>query len=186
MAKETSFREELSCPEATKAQEKVAMERIRSEIFRKIVNLDLKNNEIGPKFEELVKAVGDKYNIADTSEILGMMIELLNSGGYLYKINEEGCLVTNYSRSDMLQKQYHDRKNKEASETFQRFVDEAQAIYERLPDKKKFNAREIKKEFNYDIADKKESSIWIDLAIEKVLKLHQEDLKNVDISLEEH
>lgn len=186
MKSKASFSESLSCPEATKAQEEFAIKRMRSEIFREIENLDLKNDEIGPKFEDLVKSVGHKYKIADTSEILEMMIELLNSGEYLYKVNKEGYLISNYSRSDIIQKQYQDTENKEATEKLQEFVDEAQSIYERLPDEKKFNSREIKKEFNYDIADGKELGIWIDLAIEKVLRLHQEDSRKENISLGEH
>lgn len=184
MVKEKSFKEGLSCPEVTKAQEELAIGRMKSEIFREMGNLDLKNNEIGPKLEQLVRTVGDQYNIADTSEILEMMIELLNSGGYLYKVNKEGYLISNYSKHDISQKEFHDRKNNEATEKLQGFVEKVQRVFEGLPDEKKYDIEAIQGEFSED--DWERNSIWIDLAIEKVLRLHQEDSKKEDISLEEH
>lgn len=184
MAKDSSFKEGLNCPEATRAQEELAIERMKREIFREMGNLNLKNNEIGPKLEQLVRTVGGQYNIADTSEILGMMLELLNSEGYLYKVNKDGYLISNYSRSDMLQKQDQYTKNKEATEKLQGFVEKVQNILEGLPDEKKYDIEAIKGEFIED--DRERNPIWIDLAVEKVLRLHREDSKERENSLEEH
>lgn len=172
MAKNESFKEGLNCPEATKAQKEIAMETIRSEIFRAIGSTDLENTKGGLKIEEIVRTVGDKYNIEDTSEILEMMTGDLNSGEYLYKVDEDGDLVSNYSRSDILQKRFHDRKNGEANEILDNFVKKAQKIYDKLPEGKRDEIEAIRAEFSdYDW---ERNISWIDLAVRKVWGHHLE------------
>lgn len=161
MAKDTSFKKELNCPEATKTQQQVAMEIIRSEIFR-----GLEDNKIGSEFKELVQSVGEKYNIEDTSEILEMMIGLLNSGEYLYKVDENGYLVSNYSKHDILQKQFQDGKNKEADEKLQSYVERAKDIFNNLSEKERYNEKAIEKGFGQ--YDWEKEHLWIELAVEKV------------------
>lgn len=163
MAKENSFREELNCPEATKVQEKVAKETIKSEIFRQLAD-----HKVGSKLEELVKEIANKYSIEDNSHILEMIVEELNSGRYLYKVNEEGYLISNYSKHDIFQKQFHDRKNKEANEKLQSYIEKAKDIFNNLPEEERFNERAI--EAGFGQYDWETEHLWIELAVAKVWK----------------
>lgn len=147
--------------------------------------LDVNNNKQATKLEDLVRIIAEKYNISDCSGILEMMEKLLNSGRYLFKLDESGKIVSNYAKSDMIQKKYHDTQNKEATEKLQVFAEKVQSIFEILPDEKKYNIEAIRGEFSE--TDIERNSIWIDLAIEKVLRFHQEDSREGEaVSLGEY
>lgn len=161
MVKDNSFKEELGCPEATKKQQEIAMEAIQSRIFR-----ELEYDKIGSKLEELVKAIGSEYKVTDISRILETMTELLNSGSYLYKVDEEGYLISNYSKQDILQKQFQDRKNKEANEKLQSYVEKANSIFNNLSEKERYDEKAIESGFGQ--YDWKKEHLWIELAVEKV------------------
>lgn len=161
MVKDNSFKKGLNCPEATKAQEKVAEKTIKSEIFRQLTD-----HKVGSKLEELVKEIANKYSIEDISHILEMIAEELNAGGYLYKVNEEGYLISNYSKQDIFQKEFHDRENKEANEKLQSYIEKAKDIFNSLSEEERFNERAI--ETGFGQYDWEKEHLWIELAVAKV------------------
>lgn len=163
MERDNSFKEKLNCPEVAKAQQEIAMEAIQNRILR-----ELNYDKIGSKLEELVKTIKEEYKLTDTdiSRIVERMTELLNAEGYLYKVDEEGYLISNYTKHDILQKQFHDRKNKEANEKLQSYIEKAREIFDCLPEKTRFNEKSIEAAFGKYNWEKEH--LWIELAVEKV------------------
>lgn len=81
-----SFKKNLQDKNAEKVQKKLAEEAMIGKIFSAISKLNLKNQEKGPKLEEIVEKVACQYQISDTSKLKKSMRKKLLSGNYIYRI----------------------------------------------------------------------------------------------------
>lgn len=134
MEKKNSFKEELNCSEVKEEQEKLVSEKIRSEIFREISNLHLENHEKGPRLEEIITNVGNRYGISDISNFLKTMKESLDSNEYLYQLDEEGHIVAQYTETYMRQMREQEEQNEIANAKLRRYASKVREVLNRLPE----------------------------------------------------
>lgn len=171
MGKKNSFKEELNCSEVKEGQKKLVAEKIRGEIFREISKLHLKDQEKGPKLEEIITNVGNKYGISDISNFLKTMKESFDSNEYLYQLDEEGHIVAQYTETYMCQMQEQEEQNKIANEKLIRYVSKVREVLNRLPEivrQEEFAEEEVEEGF-------------LKIAIEKAMRNYLEK----DYGLEE-
>ena len=158
--KGNDFKSQLKSKEGTKAQEEIAMETVRREVFRAIGNLNLKNQQKGPTLKEIIKKVGNEYYMEDTTKVFQEIKEALDSGNYYYKLDEEGQVYVEYSGAELLQQ----RKNQKANQTMQEYTTKALNVLNRLPEIVK---QEIVK------GERVEQEI-LALVMEKAMRIYQE------------
>lgn len=158
-------------------QEEIAMREAKTGFFR-ILNSSNVENENALNLNQTFEKVFSAYGIKDRSmraKIRNHLKNLLQSGNYLYKLDEKGqSIVSNYDKNALRQKEYQERENKKANEILQSYVEKIQDIFENLPDERKNNKKEI--EAMLGEYDEEQEQIWIDLAIEKVLKNNSQEI----------
>lgn len=134
MKKKNSFKEELNCSEAAGLQERLAEERMRSEVFKEISDLHLKNKEKGPKLVTIVEKIGNQYGISDSSHLFETLKEDFSvNEEYLYQLDEEGYVVADYPEIYIQKMQRQKEQDKLANEKLERYASKAKAVIDRLP-----------------------------------------------------
>lgn len=179
MVKDESFKKGLNCPGATEAQKEVAMRKMIHEIYE-----EFSSNGIGSKLEDIVKVVGDRYGISDSTKLLKKMTTVLQNKTVRWQLDENGYIYVNPFDKNDRKEGYQERENRIAEETMQKYVEELKSIGV-------CDVETIKKHFNPE--DLEKDSLWIELAARRVwgcqIEIHprfKNSAKNEANALEEH
>ncbi len=183
--KKAEFEKFLKIPKAGEAQQKVAMEQIKIVAFREMAEFDFENNE-RLDLSELSKKVAKRCGISDIALVSDIIELALNTKESMLKVDVENIykqesgsyqmyqiksIIRQPSKSSDMQMKWQKEKNAEAKAILQNFVNKVKMIMETLPKKDRYNAEAIKAGFDIDTLEK--NPIWIDLAIEKAIKLEK-------------
>ncbi len=158
-------------------QEEITMNEAKKSFFRILNHSDSEKEDafnLNQTLEKVFSTCGIK-NRDMRAKIRGNLKSLLQSGEYLYTLDAKGqSIVSNYDRSALRQKAYQEGENEKAKAKLQSYVEKVQDILEKLPEERKNNKKEIEAMFGE--YDWEQEHIWIDLAIEKVLKNNSQEI----------
>jgi len=166
---EKSFRNRLICRNAIQGQKETAETLIREQLFKICFEKDLENGNTIP-LKEMVEVISNRLGLPKSKKQISEHVkQVLQSGKYKVKINEEDIIVADLNEMDKRAKKYQDDKNREANETFAKFVELVETHISQLEEQKiKITEQNITKQFSEE--QRQRDYLWIDLAIGKVLR----------------
>jgi len=167
--KEKSFRNKLFCRKAIQEQKQTAEILIKEQLFKIVNEFDLENGYT-LKLNEMVEIISNRLGLQKNKEHIAQYIkQILHTGKYKVSINDEDIIEVILNEQERRTKEYQDEQNKKAKLELAKFVKLAETYSNQLECQNlKINKENIKKQFNQEQREK--DYLWIDLAIDKVLR----------------
>ena len=191
-----SFVKALEVSDVVESQEKLANEQIKSMVYRELARFDFKS-EKKLNLVDLAQKVANQCNYADSSKISNMIELWLESPDSIYEIDrkiayrpkseqsedyeiyEVKTIIEQPSKAYSLQMEWQEEQNRKANKQLDDFVSRVQAIRAELPDNKKSDIEAIRAGFSeHDLENNK---IWIDLALQRAVKLDTVDSSDLEL-----
>lgn len=159
----SSFKESLQDVNAEKAQIKLAKEAMIGNIFSAIGKLNLKEKQKGPKLEDFIKEVAQQYQIQDTVKLEKSMRKKLLSGKYIFRLDHDGCIVTNYNHMTRKAMERDEELEKSAQEGRVKTIGIVKEIIEKIRPEQEVTRNNVLNylEENYGIQDYEACRTWI-------------------------
>lgn len=154
-------------------QKQVAEETIKKEFFVIMQEIDLEDGQI-VEMENVVQLISDKLGIVgNKKKIVQILTQVLQSGEYLYIVNENGDIETSYGNVEIFQKQREKQMKEEATGMLQRFVYKVEQYATQL-EHQKVKVTEFTLLQQFDNEELEKNAHWIDLAIDHVLEMREQ------------
>lgn len=188
MGEPREFREGLQVEQSRKTQIEVAEEEIRKELFRILTVWDVKEEKSG-KLKEVVDSIADKLGLQGKEEHISEYVtQIFQTGRYQYILeerNKEVYIQENLSKFEKSQRKYSDSRYEYALNKLNGYKAKAEEFANQLSVQKAeitpkalhecFDKTEQEKSFNKMGEEEPKNRIWIDLAIEYVMKMQNQE-----------
>ena len=166
--KQQKFAESIRCEDAQKAQDEIAQESIKRELFKILVNSDIENGK-KLELEQVVDLVVLELGLnSDREQLKNYIKKTIQSGKYKYKIDKDGHITQNFNKLAEAQKKHSDRESEIAKQTLLGFVQKVEMHAKNLQSKNTaLNEKNLKSQFSEE--ELENNRIWINLAVAKFL-----------------
>ena len=151
-----------------------AEDAIKKELFIIMPELNLKNGQT-VKMNKVVELISNKLGInTNKMQIEQIVTKIFQKDYYLYKINDKGDVVAEFTTADILQKQYEDKVHEEAEEILHKFVQQAEDYATKLT-QQNMQVSALSLQAMFSEGELQQNPIWIDLAISHVLDTQNQE-----------